>query len=86
MSELKLVGRALYANIKQRGAALASGEINPSVEAHRKNAHEQLCLFSAIADLKRAQIPEPTDIVALMAGAAESVEPEQPADPPASDN
>ena len=67
LSELKLVGRALYANIKQRGAVLASGEINPSVEAHRKNAHEQLCFFSAIADLKRAQIPEPTDIVALMA-------------------
>ena len=86
LSELKLVGRTRYGDIKKRGAVLADGAINPSVEAHRKNAHEQLCFFSAIADLKRAQIAEPTDLVALMAGAAESVEPEQPADPPASEN
>src|SRR5690242_16915774 len=62
LSELKLVGRNLYTDIKLRGAVLPSGEVNPSVEAHRKNAHEQLCFLSAMAELKQAQKSEPVDL------------------------
>jgi hypothetical protein len=77
LSELKLVGRTLYLDIKQRGAVLATGEVNPSVEAHRKNAHEQLCFLSAIAELKQAQASKPVDIFEWMNQADNAGESEQ---------
>jgi hypothetical protein len=81
LSELKLVGRSLYADIKERGAVLADGEVNPSVEAHRKNAHEQLCFLSTIAELKRVQKSDAVDLVSLMAQQAETVETDESAEP-----
>ncbi|MBV8807346.1 MAG: hypothetical protein JO033_01615 [Acidobacteriaceae bacterium] len=74
----------MYADIKRRGVILRDGEVNPAVEAHRKNAHEQLYSLSVFTELNRSQTAgEATDIVALMAHAAEPVESEQLVQPEA---
>jgi hypothetical protein len=54
-------------------------QVNPAVEAHRKNTHEQLCFLDKIAELRRAQASDPRDLVAAMAAAdvAATVEPER---------
>ena len=61
LAELKLIGRDLYADIKRRGVILENGEVNPAVEAHRKNAHEQLYSLSVFTELNRTQ-QGPADI------------------------
>jgi hypothetical protein len=66
LAELKLIGRQLYAHIKAQGAIRKDDAVQPAVEAHRKNAHEQLCFLNTIAELRRAQTSEPRDIVAFM--------------------
>jgi hypothetical protein len=66
LAELKLIGRDLYKDIKRRGVILPTGEVNPAVEAHRKNAHEQLYSLSVFTELNRMQASEPTDLVAMM--------------------
>lgn len=55
MAELKLIGRDLYADIQRRGVILPDGLVNPAVEAHRKNAHEQLYSLSVYTELNRTQ-------------------------------
>jgi hypothetical protein len=71
LSELKVVGRYLYEDIQDRGVMLPNGEVNPAVEAHRKNAHEQLYSLSVFTELNRTDQTEPTDIVAMIATGAE---------------
>jgi len=83
LAELKIIGRDLYADIRKRGVMLPNGEVNPAVEAHRKNAHEQLYSLSVFIELNRTQSSEPIDLVAQMAQhieASEPVEPEKPAE------
>jgi hypothetical protein len=81
LAELRLIGQDLYRDIKRRGVILSDGTLNPAVEAHRKNAHEQLYSLSVYAEVNRAQTSKPVDIVALMAqaDAVETVDREQPA-------
>jgi hypothetical protein len=80
LAALKLIGRELYADIRRRGVILPDGTLNPAVEAHRKNAHEQLYSLSVYIDVNRAQQSGEVDLVAVMAGAdaAETVQPETP--------
>jgi hypothetical protein len=80
LAELKLIGQELYADIKRRGVILPDGEVNPAVEAHRKNAHEQLYSLSVYTEVNHVHASEHTDIVALMADKAETVEPEPPSE------
>jgi hypothetical protein len=81
LAELKLIGRDLYTDIKRRGVILPDGQVNPAVEAHRKNAHEQLYSLSVYTELNRAEHSEPLDLVAQMAQHIETVEPVEPATP-----
>jgi hypothetical protein len=59
----------LYRDIKRRGVILPDGSsVNPAVEAHRKNAHEQLYSLSVYAEVNCAQQAESAiDLVSLMA-------------------
>jgi hypothetical protein len=78
LAELKLIGRELYADIKRRGVILPDGSVNPAVEAHRKNCHEQLYSLSVYAEVNRARQGEAVDLVSLMVqpvAGAETVEP-----------
>ena len=59
LAELKLIGRDLYTDIKRRGVILPNGEVNPAVEAHRKNAHEQLYSLSVYTELNRSHQSHP---------------------------
>ena len=72
LAELKLIGRDLYADVKVRGVILPTGEVNPAVEAHRKNVHEQLYSLSVFTELNRTHSSEPIDLVAQMAGHIEA--------------
>lgn len=71
LAELKLIGKDLYSDIRRRGVILSSGEVNPAVEAHRKNAHEQLYSLSVFTELNRSEASQPVDLVAEMAAHAE---------------
>jgi hypothetical protein len=53
---------------------LPTGEVNPAVEAHRKNAHEQLYLLSVYTELNCTQNSKAVDIVAEMARDVEATE------------
>jgi hypothetical protein len=75
LAELKLIGRNLFADIRRRGVMLPDGTVNPAVEAHRKNAHEQLYSLSVYAEVNRAHQAEPLDLVAAMAAQADTAEP-----------
>jgi len=92
LAELRLAGRDLYADIRRRGVMLPTGEVNPAVEAHRKNAHEQLYSLSVYTDLNRAHsqsaielTPAECDEIIAAGTREESVNENAPADetPPA---
>jgi hypothetical protein len=72
LSELKLIGRDLYLDIKRRGVMLPDGTVNPAVEAHRKNAHEQLVSLQVFMQLNNQSTSQPVDLVAEMARAIEA--------------
>ena len=83
LAELKLIRDDLLADIRRRGAVLADGTINPAVEAHRKNVHEQLYSLSVYAEVNRAHASEPFDLVRALSDAqvAEADAGNQAADP-----
>jgi hypothetical protein len=72
LAELRLIGQDLYADVKQRGVILPDGVVNPAVEAHRKNAHEQLYSLSVYAEVNRSHKAEPLDLIAQMAQPVEA--------------
>jgi hypothetical protein len=47
LAELKLVGRDLYVHFKERGV-MRDDDVNSAIEAHCKNAQEQLCFLDKI--------------------------------------
>ncbi|MBV8772685.1 MAG: hypothetical protein JO166_10220 [Deltaproteobacteria bacterium] len=77
LAALKLIGRELYADIRRRGVILPDGSVNPAVETHRKNAHEQLYSLSVYIEVNRAQASKPVNIFEWMNQADSACEPEQ---------
>src|SRR5690348_10013793 len=66
LADLRLIRKKLMADIRRRGVMLPDGTVNPAVEAHRKNLHEQLYSISVYANVNRVQTSEP-DLVAQLA-------------------
>jgi hypothetical protein len=71
IAELKLIGKDLYLDIRRRGVMLPDGTVNPAVEAHRKNCHEQVYSLSVYTDVKASEASAVVDIVAAMATRSE---------------
>jgi hypothetical protein len=81
LAELRLIRGELMADIRRRGAMLPDGTVNPAVEAHRKNIHEQLYSLNVYAGVNSAQASKPVDIFTLMNQDVDKVETAEPVPP-----